>query len=261
MSDEGAARDKRPVVSHAVLGVALVCVAGFVDAVGFLLLAHLFTAHMSGNSAAMGAFAGQGSWSEAAHRALPIPFFVLGIGVGAALAEVACRRAMRSPLTLVMGFQAVLLSALMLFGAWFTGRGGGYVAAVALPSFTMGLQNATIRRVGSASIRTTFVSGMLTDCAESFVAWLFLIRDPDPLRKTAHLARSVLYASIWLAFAAGAVCGSLLAGRWAFHALAIPVAVLAAIAVWDGVSPLTSVGEIAPAGESCEQPASSSRAA
>lgn len=129
--------------------------------------------------------------------------------------------------------------------------GGGYVLAVSLPSFAMGLQNATIRRVGSASIRTTFVSGMLADSAENLVAALFLLRRPDADRRRAHLAQSVLCAAIWLAFAIGAVCGSMAAGRWAYHALAIPVIVLALIAAWDFVWPLTSVGEVAPAKEAC----------
>lgn len=222
------------------------------DAAGFLLLAHLFTAHMSGNSAAMGAYFGQGSWREALHRATPVPFFVLGVGFGAALTEVACRRALRSPLALVLGIQAAVLIALLMGGARLLASGGalsgGYIAAAGLPSFAMGLQNATLRRVGAAHIRTTFVSGMLTDCAESFVAWLF---GPPGGARRALLGRALLYGAIWAAFSVGAVCGSLATGRWAFHALLLPVGALAGIAAWDAAAPLTTAGEMAPAGEGC----------
>lgn len=248
MADRAASGDRR--ASHAVLGLGLAWVAGFVDAAGFLLLAHLFTAHMSGNSAAMGAYFGQGSWREAIHRATPIPFFVAGVGAGAALAEVAWRRAIRSPLTVVLCVQAALLALLMLAGARLAAS-GAYALAVSVPSFAMGLQNATIRRVGSASIRTTFVSGVLCDFAENVVAWLFLMRDDDAGAGRSRLAQAAIYATIWLAFAVGAICGSVAAGRWSFHAFVIPVAVLAVIAAWDLVWPLTSFGEVAPAKEAC----------
>jgi uncharacterized membrane protein YoaK (UPF0700 family) len=78
------------------LAVLLAWVAGFVDAVGYLSLSHLFLAHMSGNSAAMGAYFGQGRWGAAFHRAFPIPMFVLGVAAGAALNEAASRRGVRS---------------------------------------------------------------------------------------------------------------------------------------------------------------------
>src|SRR5690349_6360434 len=73
------------------LAVSLAWVAGFVDAVGYVSLFRLFIAHMSGNSAAMGAHFGQGEWGEAFYRAFPIPVFVLGVIAGAALHEAASR--------------------------------------------------------------------------------------------------------------------------------------------------------------------------
>jgi uncharacterized membrane protein YoaK (UPF0700 family) len=56
----------------------LAWVAGYVDAVGFLTLAGLFTAHMSGNTARLGVFVGDGDWRFAAQRLVPILFFTSG---------------------------------------------------------------------------------------------------------------------------------------------------------------------------------------
>ncbi|MDQ2798914.1 MAG: DUF1275 family protein [Armatimonadota bacterium] len=69
---------RRVVQEKARLGLLLAWVAGGVDATGFLTLAHLFTAHMSGNSVALAVSAAQGHWMEAARRAFPIPLFVVG---------------------------------------------------------------------------------------------------------------------------------------------------------------------------------------
>ncbi len=53
--------------------VLLAWVAGFVDSLGYLALAKVFTAHMSGNSAAVGAELGAGNWHEAMVKGLAIP--------------------------------------------------------------------------------------------------------------------------------------------------------------------------------------------
>src|SRR5262249_38393191 len=69
---------------------------------------------------------------------------------------------------------------------------------VALPAFAMGLQNAALRRVGGRIVRTTYVTGMLTDLAEAGV---------------------VLGGGIWLAFVTGAITGGYVqkgGGLWLF---------------------------------------------
>ena len=71
-------------------------VGGFVDAVGYLVLFNLFTAHMSGNSVAMTVHAGEGNWAAALYRGFPIPLFLAGVVVGALLSEAPFRRGMRS---------------------------------------------------------------------------------------------------------------------------------------------------------------------
>ena len=78
------------------LALLLAGVAGAVDAVGYLLLLHLFTAHMSGNSVAMGLSIGQTQWQTALLRAIPIPLFVFGVALGTAVIEIAIRQRIRS---------------------------------------------------------------------------------------------------------------------------------------------------------------------
>jgi uncharacterized membrane protein YoaK (UPF0700 family) len=91
-------------------------VAGFVDAAGYIVLVRLFTAHMSGNSVAMGASLGQGDWAEAIRRGFPIPFFVLGVALGVAILEWRSRRAARRKISAVLVPEALLLLAFLLYG-------------------------------------------------------------------------------------------------------------------------------------------------
>ena len=73
------------------LAVALAWVAGYVDAVGYILLFGLFTAHMSGNTVRLGVDLGRGDASEALARAVPIGVFVIGVALGTLLVELAAR--------------------------------------------------------------------------------------------------------------------------------------------------------------------------
>lgn len=232
-------------------------VAGGVDAIGYLALAHLFTAHMSGNSAAMGAHFGQRDWAAALHRAFPIPLFVLGVALGAALAEIGRRRQDRSPFTPIFALEAALLLAFVLLGNGLmqagqvrTGPWKFYTLA-ALPSLAMGLQSATLRRVAGHGVRTTYVSGMLTNFAEEGVVYLFWLRDHmrDPsLQGWGRLFRAtrdhpavqqmLLYGGIWMAFVTGAVLGGCAEQQWALDSMAFPLAGLLVILGVDLIQPL-----------------------
>src|SRR6266545_4772058 len=86
-------------IPRSAYGVAfpLAVVAGYVDAVGFLTLAGLFVAHMSGNTVRLGVFVGDGDWSLAAQRLVPIIVFTLGVAGGIALVEALRRRSAPRP--------------------------------------------------------------------------------------------------------------------------------------------------------------------
>jgi uncharacterized membrane protein YoaK (UPF0700 family) len=237
------------------LAALLAWVAGAVDAVGFLTLVHLFTAHMSGNSVGMGAYLGDGHWQEAVRRGIPIPLFVLGVVAGAAVATALARRGFRPFFAPVLALEAVLLATFLLWGgAVLRGgkihveSGGAYVLVVALPAIAMGLQNATLRRVGGLSVRTTFITGILTTLAEEGVAWLYWLgghlRAGRGRRvwRVAHrhvsLVRMGLLAGLWCAYAFGAVAGGFGVERWGMGALWPPLAVLAAVILADLRSPI-----------------------
>lgn len=235
------------------LAILLAWVAGFVDAVGFLTLFHLFTAQMSGNLTAMGADIGLASWHDAVLRAFPIPMFALGVGAGILVLELAARRGVRSGVALGLTFEALLLVAFMVAGTVLIHAGAlrgrsnaAFYALGSLAALAMGLQTASIQRVSGRIVYTTFLTGMLTNFSEDCVAYLFWRHDaahggpPQRGRRWERVAvrRLLLLAAILAAYAAGAALGGFGDAQWSLAALLAPLAALACVIALDLVHPI-----------------------
>jgi uncharacterized membrane protein YoaK (UPF0700 family) len=239
--------------------LALAWVAGGVDAIGYLTLARLCTAHMSGNSARLGVLLGRGDLGLALPLAIAVALFVAGVAIGTALAEVAARRRVASLAAVVLGLQVALLGGflayakLALSGDHVARRAGAdfYIPA-ALAILSMGVQLTVLQHVAGGTVRTTFVSGVLTGFAQEVVNWLFWVRDGDQrderhsyLARVLALggrararARAVLLGGVWCAYAAGAIVGSLTNTHWGAWALALPIGLLVAGIVADLQRPI-----------------------
>lgn len=228
------------------LALLLSWVAGYADAFGFLVLNHIFTSHISGNSVAAGAEAGQGHWTIAVRHAWPILCFIFGFFFAAVL-ETACGRlGMRRRLSAALVVETVLLWLFFLFGdRWMHSADlapGKVYLLVALLAVAMGVQNASLRRVRSQSVHTGYVTGMLTQSVENAVKVLFAAYDrmrnriaepsSDPVK------RMIFYAGVWLSFTIGAVCGGFGESRWSFSSLLAPLIVLMCIIACDLVRPV-----------------------
>jgi uncharacterized membrane protein YoaK (UPF0700 family) len=189
----------------------LASVGGFVDVVGYLMLRHLFVAHMTGNTARFGVAVGHGHLGAAVPYVVAGCTFVVAIAGGTLLCENAGR-------TAVLVVEAGVLVALMAIGGM---TQQPYYLLVVLAVAAMGLQAAALTRVGDQRVRTTYISGLLTNMTQAAVA-----RD---------MARARLLAAVFVCFVGGGVAGSFgqhLARAWA---LALPVAALLACVAISGV--------------------------
>lgn len=226
------------------LALALGWVAGFVDGVGYITLYHLFTAHMSGNSVGLGVDIGQGHWLDALHRVTPIIVYVVGVGVGAALIEAGYRRGIRATASAVLAVEAVALLLVITIGSGhLTGQqvdtrtGGIFYLLAALLAGAMGLQSATLRRVSGRTVRTNFVTGILTNLAEDLVVVALTRRRKRTAETGAAMRRAGLLSGIWVTYLVGAIVGAVLDFQWRLEALALPLTVLAVVIVVDLARP------------------------
>lgn len=228
------------------LAFPLAGVGGFVDAVGFLTLAGLFVAHMSGNTIRLGVFVGDGDWSLAAARLVPIVVFTVGVAGGIALIEALRRRSSPAPAARVLSIEAGLLLAFMLVGQALLNGGtvaagsGDYYLLAVIAVLAMALQNAALRRVAGVPVHTTFVTGILMHIAEETVNGWYAWRDArrtgitasDDAARTAF-RRARLHSGVWLSYLAGGVLGALLALQWDLWVLALPLAALIVLIAVD----------------------------
>lgn len=245
---------KTPVREKVWLALVLALTGGCVDAVGYMVLWKVFTAHMSGNSVSAAVHTGEGNSAEAFHRCFPVPFFVLGVVLGAALSEALARAGRRRIFAVAVALEAALLFLFLLWGGALLHDGKipeepawRFYLLVALPTVAIGVQNASLRRVGNATVRTTYISGMLCNIAEQFVQYLYWLRD-QAREQPGHLLRRsaaqpsflhlCLQGGIVLAFVAGALLGAWATLRWGLLSLVGPIVCLGIIAVSDMVKPI-----------------------
>jgi uncharacterized membrane protein YoaK (UPF0700 family) len=169
----------------------------------------------------------------------------VGIAVAAAALEVGGRLRLRHLTSCTLGAEAVLLIACMTTAGTAFHRAVGksgplaeYLPLLAMLVFAMGMQTATLRKIGRRTVRTTYVTGMLTHFAEDVVRYCFDRRDAgrDPGARQALSERRhslVILATIWCAYAVGGVSGGLAEIGWTSYALALPAGVLASIVLID----------------------------
>jgi uncharacterized membrane protein YoaK (UPF0700 family) len=231
------------------LALLLSWVAGFADAFGFLMLGRIFTSHISGNSVAAGAEAGQGHWRIAAQHAWPIVCFVIGFFFAAVLETVCARLGMRRRLSAGLVPEVVLLWMFFIFGdRWVHSADLAsqvpvkYYILVAMLAFAMGTQNASLRRVRGQSVHTGYVTGMLINSADNAVKALLAVYDQmrnrvgEPLSDC--IKRMIFYAGVWLSFTGGAFCGGIGECHWSFSSLLAPLIVLMCVIACDLVRPV-----------------------
>lgn len=231
------------------MALLLACVAGCVDGVGYLVLFHLFTAHMSGNSVAFGIAISEQHWSDVLRHGIPIPLYVVGAAMGALAIEVARRRSVRRAAASAIALEMLFLLAFLLYGNVTArhhpvqpGTTARYYLLVALLVLAMGVQTAILRRAGGASVRTTFITGIISNFAEACVTYLLVLHDrlhagangaagggSGNVLREPSLAHALLYAGIWIAYMGGAIGGGAAELRWGIPAVCFPLGALACL--------------------------------
>lgn len=145
------------------LGFTLAFVAGATNAGGFLTVQQ-YTSHMTGIVSAMADNLVLGGYGLALAGAGAMLSFLLGAAFTAVTINYARRREMVSEYALPLLIEALLLLGFGLLGARLARIEWLFVPmTVMLLCFIMGLQNAVITKLSKAEIRTTHITGTVTD--------------------------------------------------------------------------------------------------
>lgn len=212
------------------LGALLAFMAGAVNAGGFLAVQR-YTSHMTGvvSFIADDLVLGQGLLVLAGVGALLA--FVAGAAVTAILINWARRRQMQGEYALSLLLEAALLLVFGLLGANLNELIEVFMpTTVLLLCFIMGLQNAIVTKISQAEIRTTHMTGVITDLGIELGRLLYWNRSHahggEPVRANRDRLR-ILSLILGLFFAGG------LAGAWAFktvgYGAVLPLAAVLAV--------------------------------
>lgn len=245
----------------AAIAVALSWGAGLIDVLGYLTLYHAFVANMTGNTVTSVLHGVQGHWSETFHRGVPIAAFFVGLMPGEVTLESAKRAKRHRIAARAFAMEAICLGAfltlsMLRFGPTMRVRPSAamFVLLVSLIAIAMGVQSASLRKIGALTIFTTFVTGTLTKLANDITVYCFWLRDVTRGRTRQRLGAAlrlsprqesfqsmVLLTVLYLAYAAGALVGAEGFYRWGLAMAAAPLGfVLCAMAI-DIVRPISPV--------------------
>lgn len=191
------------------LGTVLAFVAGAANAGGFLAVGQ-YTSHMTGMVSALADHLVLGQFMLAGAALVAVLAFLLGAMTTAWLVNWGMRHELRSAYGLPLFVEAALLLVFGLFGAamslWHTVF---LPVTVVLLCYIMGLQNAVITKISRAVIRTTHVTGLLTDLGIELGKLLYVNRHTDAPPVVANRARIRVHAQLALSFLLGGVAGAL----------------------------------------------------
>jgi uncharacterized membrane protein YoaK (UPF0700 family) len=241
------------------LAISLSWVGGYTNVVLFVVCG-AFSSHMTGNATQFGRALGTLHTGEIAHFGLLIVCFWLGAVSSAFMTESAQRRGASSKYVLPMAAEGLLLSVLAVLVNFYTSGQDDHVTArglTFLASFAMGLQNATITEISGAVIRTTHLTGVITDFGLEGVRLLNWYADRTRGRRWARTGRvlmisrrhptaqrvGLLFCVFW-SFVFGAVAGAWMASHHMAGALVPPVLFVLWILLMDWRKPIASVREL-----------------
>ena len=193
------------------LGLLLAFNAGAVNAGGFLVV-RLYTSHMTGFVSMLADNLVLGNTVLVLGAIGALLAFISGAAVTAILVNWARQHRLHSSYALPLLIVALLMLVFGLVGAvtlnWRTPF--AVPATVLLLSFIMGLQNATVTKMSSSEIRTTHMTGIVTDLGIELGRLLYWNRSsvlPEQ-QVRANRKRLALFSSLLGMFLLGGVAGA-----------------------------------------------------
>ncbi|WP_457103959.1 YoaK family protein [Methylobacterium sp. P5_C11] len=211
------------------LALSLAAVAGALNTAGFYAVG-LYASNMTGNVSTISDRTGTGDLVLAVQAGLLVILFVLGAATATLLIRRRRRAAGPDAYAYSVCVEAILLVAVGVLVLALQEPARSHVLVMGL-SFILGLQNAAVTKISEARVRTTHVTGMITDIGIELARWLDRgppgpgpLKPHDPMRLRLHLLTVG-------AFLAGGVVGVMAYRLTGVALLFAAAAILAGLAV------------------------------
>lgn len=241
LSHEGSQRSFR---ENLLLALTLAGVAGAVNAIGLVEFGW-FTTHMTGAATRVGVAAASGNGPVAKLFLSMLLAFLFGAMTATLLIE-RSKILGKARYAGALLIEAFLLTAFALTAELLHPRPDWvFLPMVVTLSFSMGLQNALVTKISGAVVRTTHVTGLVTDLGIEVVRLFFWWRQRDRQRRGFAQRLGGIYAlgqepelynvrllgTILLSFISGAAMGTALSVQFGPMAMVGPVTVVTALVI------------------------------
>jgi uncharacterized membrane protein YoaK (UPF0700 family) len=228
---------QRTAAANRQLGCFLAFVAGAINAGGFLAVQR-YTSHVTGMVSAVADDLALGHFGLVVDGGIAVLSFLLGAMCCAILVNFARRRAMASEYALPLLVESGLILCFGILGAQLTSYEALLLPfTVVLLCFIMGLQNAVVTKLSGSVIRTTHMTGIVTDLGielGKLVYWNAARAAPHHVR--ADRDRMKVLGGLFLAFLLGGMSGAFGFKQFGYG-FTVPIAVLlgaiSLVPAWD----------------------------
>ncbi len=238
-------------ILQARLAISLAWVAGYTNIIAIVVCGHAVS-YVTGHAAALGRDLTDGAWVPITHMCGLLASFFLGALLSGFLTEWGKQRSWNSIYVLPAAFEIALLIVFANFvrlhdpDAPESMRTLWWMTVTA--SVAMGLQNATITNISSGVVRTTHLTGVLTDLGHESAQLVVerttigkIIMAPGSQHRGPSFQRLALLSSIFGSFVLGSALGALALGYFAHWSMLPPVLLLGYIIVQDVRAPICEI--------------------
>jgi len=227
------------------LGASLSFVAGATNAGGFLAVGR-YTSHMTGMLSSVADNLALAEFGLALAGLMALLAFLAGAMTTAWMVNWGLRRELRSSFARPLLVEAILLLVFGWFGAAIGGWAGLFMPLTVLVlCFIMGLQNALITKISKAEIRTTHVTGLMTDIGIEVGKMLYFNSAHQPNKVVANHRKLKIHLTLVACFFTGGVAGALGFKTWGY-VTSLPLALLLVLLVWGPLAHDIRNGRFAP---------------
>lgn len=227
------------------LGVALSFIGGATNAGGFLAVGQ-YTSHMTGLLSSVADHLVLGQFALVTAALAAIGAFIGGAMTTALMVNWGLRRQLRSAFARPLALETSLLLVFGLFGAAINLHAELFAPlTVLLLCYIMGLQNAVITKVSNAEIRTTHVTGLVTDIGIELGKLVYFNRSHVPTKVMANRRKLKIHLALVGAFFVGGLLGALGFKFWGY-VTTVPLAVLLGLLVSGPIADDIRMGKFAP---------------
>ena len=220
---------QRTAESNRELGFVLAFVAGAINAGGFLAVKQ-YTSHVTGMVSSLADNLALGQMGLVVDAAVGVLSFLLGAMCCAIMVNFARRRRLSSEYALPLLLEAGLILCFGLLGAQLSTFEGLLIPfTVVLLCFIMGLQNAIATKLSNAVIRTTHMTGIVTDLGIELGKLVYWNGKGDhPLKVRADRTRIAVLSGLLTAFTTGGIAGAF-GFKQAGYGFTVPLALVLAV--------------------------------